>query len=70
METIEDYVVLDTPKIKILADRILEIPILFTDHFGNLITNFEISYLEKAREKFPGESIQIKAGKAVIQSDQ
>ncbi|MBN1879574.1 SAM-dependent chlorinase/fluorinase [bacterium] len=65
-DPVEDYKVLETPKIKIIADRMIEIPVLFTDHFGNLVTSFEISFLEKARERFPGTSIRIEAGKAVI----
>lgn len=65
-DPIEDYKILEKPKLKIVAERTLEVPILFTDRFGNLITSFELSFLEKAREKFPGQTIEITAGSTVI----
>jgi S-adenosyl-L-methionine hydrolase (adenosine-forming) len=63
---IDDYMVIDSPKIRIIQERTLEADILFTDHFGNLVTNFEADFLSKARSKFPGNTIQIKAGEQII----
>jgi len=65
-EEIEDYVIINPPKIKIPSDRTLNIPILFVDHFGNLVTNFEPSFMSKARKRFPGKSIKIMAGETLI----
>lgn len=67
-EAIDDYLVLESPKIRIVQARTLEATILFADHFGNLVTNFELDYLMKARQKYPGNTIRINAGNRMINS--
>lgn len=61
-DPIDDYVELETPKVRITSDRTLEATILFTDRFGNLVTNFERDFLVHARERFPGKNIKFQLG--------
>jgi S-adenosyl-L-methionine hydrolase (adenosine-forming) len=61
-DEIDDYVILDTPKVRITAERTLETTILFSDRFGNLVTNFEKDFMIHARQKFPGESVRLEVG--------
>jgi len=65
-EVIEDYHTLKYPKIKVIADRTLAIPILYVDHFGNLVTSFDREYLERARQRFPGNTFMVKLGETMI----
>jgi len=65
-EPIEDYVTLNYPKIKVIAERTLEIPILYIDHFGNLVTSFELEFMTRARERFPGNTFMVKIGETMI----
>ncbi|MGB3977325.1 MAG: SAM-dependent chlorinase/fluorinase [bacterium] len=65
-DPIDDYLVMEPPKVRITADRTFEATVLFTDRFGNLVTNFEKDFLVHAREKYPGNSVKLMLGSHTI----
>lgn len=67
-DAIEDYMTLSYPKIKVIAERTLSIPIMYIDHFGNMVTSFDLEYLQRARERFPGDTLMVKVGETMIKS--
>ncbi len=66
-DVIHDYKLLELPKSTITGDRTMRFHVLFSDHFGNIITNLDRNLFEELREQFPGGKITIRIGQTLIE---
>lgn len=66
-DPIEDYLVLDIPKAKIVKDGVLSGTILFSDRFGNLASNITREEIEAYSEQFQNQPEKICVGNTEIQ---